>query len=251
MRLYIKRIAKTVCGLFFCAFGIYASIQANIGLSPWSALAMGISIKCGISYGVTEVMLSLVVLLAACLFKEKIGAGTLLDAALVGMFVNFFNHTGIIPQQNNMVYGMLVLLMGLSCIAVGTYFYIRTGLGCGPRDALMVALGKRFARVPIGLVRAGLEGCVLLAGWLLGGKVGIGTVVSVVGTGLLLQMTFSLFRFDAKGVRHENLLATMRTMTGLLKKYPGKQPEKAANGEKAALAHAADTIKKQMDMEKP
>lgn len=84
------------------------------------------------------------------------------------------------------------------------------GLGCGPRDALMVALGKRFSKAPIGLVRGLLEGSVLLIGWLLGAKVGLGTVIAVFGIGIIIEYTFKLFRFDVKGVQHENLLDTIR-----------------------------------------
>ena len=110
--------------------------------------------------------------------------------------------------------GVLMLLLGQCVICAGSVFYIGAGLGCGPRDALMVALGKRFNKVPIGVVRALLEGSVLLIGYLLGAKVGVGTVIAVLGIGFILEWTFRLFRFDVKAIRHESIFGTLRIWQG-------------------------------------
>ena len=83
-------------------------------------------------------------------------------------------------------------------------------MGAGPRDSLMVALGKKFPAIPIGIIRGSIEGTVLLIGWILGAKVGLGTVVYVFSIGFVLQNTFKLLHFDVKSVIHESVLDTMK-----------------------------------------
>ena len=85
-------------------------------------------------------------------------------------------------------------------------------MGCGARDSLMVALCRRAPKVPVGAIRGLLEGTVLIVGWLLGAKVGIGTVISVFGIGFLLQLTFDFLRFDVKSIVHEDIADTVKTL---------------------------------------
>ena len=87
-------------------------------------------------------------------------------------------------------------------------------MGAGPRDSMMVALGRRLNRFPIGAVRGILEGTVLFLGWLMGAKVGIGTVIAVFGISTIMQYTFKILSFDVKGVKHENLVDTINRVTG-------------------------------------
>lgn len=105
-----------------------------------------------------------------------------------------------------------MLLLGQVSICIGSYFYIGASMGCGPRDALMVALGKRMPNVPIGITRGLIEGTVLLIGWLLGAKVGIGTVISVFGISFILETTFKLLHFDVTNVDHESVVDTVRAL---------------------------------------
>ena len=207
---YILRIIRLIFGLFLYALGISLSVQANIGLSPWDAFSMGVSYQTGISFGNIVIISGFVIFLIDYLLKEKIGFGTILNAILIGMFVDLIQYTGLIPLMTNFWLGLLMILAGQVVICLGSYFYIGAALGCGPRDALMVALGKRMSKMPIGAIRAMIEGTVLLIGWLLGAKVGIGTVVSVFGIGFILQFTFKILRFDVKGVRHESVADTVR-----------------------------------------
>ena len=99
-------------------------------------------------------------------------------------------------------------------LCLGRYFYIGAAMGCGPRDSLMVGVGKKLSRLPIGLVRGGVEAAALLVGWLMGAKVGLGTVIAVFGIGFLLETTFRLLHFDVKTVAHENLFETARRLFG-------------------------------------
>lgn len=202
------RIARLIFGLFLYGFGSYLGIQANVGLAPWEAFQMGISQLTGVQYGNVVVLLGLVILVLDAVLGEPIGLGSCLNMLLIGKFVDLFNWLGLVPLVENFWVGVLVMFAGQTVLCVGSYFYIQTGFGCGPRDYLMVALGKRLRKVPVGVIRGAIEGTVLLIGWLMGSKVGVGTVIAVFGIGFILQMVFRLFRFDVKAVRHESLLET-------------------------------------------
>lgn len=208
--LYIKRFSRLLFGLFLYALGIYLSIQANIGLAPWDAFSMGISIVTGLSFGDVVVLTGILIIGLDFFLKEKIGYGTLLNAILIGTFLDLISFLAPIPQMNGYFSGISMLLLGQMIISFASYLYIGAALGCGPRDALMVALCKRVPKAPVGLVRGLLEGTVLLIGWLLGAKVGIGTVIAVFGIGFVIQWTFHLLRFNVKSLEHESFADTTK-----------------------------------------
>lgn len=217
MKNYIKRTGKLLFGLFIYSLGLTLSIQANVGLAPWDAFSIGVSNLTGISYGNVSILTGLVILVvAAGYLKEKIGFGTLLNTVLIGIFVDLFQTIKIIPLMSNFFLGVIMLLLGQFTVSFATYFYIRPGLGCGPRDTLMVALGKRFKNIPIGAIRGMIEGTVLIIGFILGAKVGIGTVIAVFGISFILQNTFKLLKFDIKAVIHENIFETFNNVKNII-----------------------------------
>lgn len=212
MKGYSVRLVKLVFGLFLLPFGSFLTIQANIGLASWEAFSMGLAYLTDQTYGNILIISGFVILLVDVALKEKIGFGTILNTILIGTFVDLIQAVDLIPRMNNFFSGVLMLLLGQLSICIGSYFYIGASLGCGPRDALMVALGKRLPKVPIGIVRGVIEGTVLLIGWLLGAKVGIGTVISVFGISFILEATFNILHFDVTNIEHESIVDTVRTL---------------------------------------
>jgi uncharacterized membrane protein YczE len=207
---YIKKTLKLLFGLFLYALGLILCIHADIGLAPWDAFGIGVSNVTGISYGNVSIITGIIILIVlVLLFKEKIGFATILNTILIGVFADLIVSLNIIPYMTNFFTGLLMLVTGQILICYATYLYISVGLCSGPRDTLMVALGKKFPNVPIGIVRGFIEGNVLLIGWLLGAKVGIGTVIYVFGIGFVLQTTFKLLKFDVKSVVHESVFDTV------------------------------------------
>ncbi|MGO3603716.1 MAG: YczE/YyaS/YitT family protein [Enterococcus malodoratus] len=206
------RLIKLVFGLFLFALGSFLTIQANIGLASWEAFSIGIADLTNQTYGNILIISGLVILVVDVALKEKIGFGTILNTILIGTFVDMIQAANIIPQMTNFFSGVVLLLLGQVSICVGSYFYIGASLGCGPRDALMVALGKRMPNVPIGIVRGVIEGTVLLIGWLLGAKIGIGTVISVFGISFILETTFKILHFDVTNVEHESVVDTVKAL---------------------------------------
>ena len=221
---YTQRTIRLIFGLFLYGLGSYMGIQANVGLAPWEAFSMGIFYKTNILYGDIVVLTGVVIIVIDFILKEKIGFGTVLNAIMIGKVVDLCNWLDFIPKMHNFAVGVLVLLAGQVVICIASYFYIGAGLGCGPRDALMVAMGKRLHKLPIGLVRGILEGTVLLIGWLMGAKEGIGTVIAVFGIGTIMEYTFRILHFDVKAIKHEDFADTVRRIRGSRK---GKSQEQS------------------------
>lgn len=223
---YARKIMIQIFGLFVLSTGIFLTIQANIGLAPWDALSMGINNFTPLTYGQIVILTGLIILMINTGLKEKIGIGTVLNTLLIGVFVDGLQSLNVFPEMESFLGGCIVLVIGQFILCIGTYYYIGVGLGGGPRDSLMIGLGKRFPNVPIGLIRGLIEGTVLFIGWLLGAKIGIGTVISVFGIGFLLEFTFKLFHFDVKSIEHESVQDVIqKTFTRSLPKLDeeGKQ----------------------------
>lgn len=205
-----RKTLQMTLGLFICAFGTHLTIQANIGLTSWTCFSMGISYHLPLSFGVTHSLISIVILAMDLLMKEKIGLGTIFDAVFSGLFVDFFAWTGLVLPCQGMLSGAAMMIAGMFVLAIGQFLYMSAGLSCGPRDSLLIGLGKRLRRLPIGAVDVVLQCSVLLVGWLLGGPVGMGTVLAMVGMGVVMQIVFTLLHFDPRNVRQQSVLETAR-----------------------------------------
>ena len=209
---YPRRIARAVIGLIIFGCGSCCNIQANIGYGAWEAFSIGVGAKLGLSFGTVLQASGLVILIIDLLLRETIGLGTLLDIYIVGAIADLLRGSGLVPVMTSFPAGVVMLLCGQLLLAVGSYFYISAGLSCGPRDALMVALCKRFPRTPVGVIRFFIEGGALLTGWLCGAKIGIGTLIAVFGISFLIQAVFAVMKFDVSSVKHESLITTARNL---------------------------------------
>ena len=203
---------QIVLGLLVFAFGVHLTIAANIGLAPWDCLGMGISLHTPLNYGLSMTALAVVVLLIDLLLRERIGFGTCIDALLTGNFVQLFNSLDPFPDNHSLWLGIPVMLAGLVFMALGMFLYMRCAQCCGPRDSLLVGIGKRLPRLPIGVVEILLWAAVLLVGWLLGGPVGVGTLISTFGAGAVMQMVYQLLRFEPREVRHRDVAEVVRLL---------------------------------------
>lgn len=203
---------RIVAGLFVFAFGVHLTIYANIGLAPWDCLGMGISYHTPFNYGVSMTLMALAILVIDVCMKERIGYGTIIDALLTGNFVQLFNSFSPLAENDNLWLGIAIMLGGFVFMAFGMAIYMKSEQGCGPRDALLVGLGKRLPKLPIGLVEIILWAMVLLVGWLLGGPVGIGTLISTFGAGLVLQAVYIVIRFEPRKLKHRDLWETTKQL---------------------------------------
>jgi uncharacterized membrane protein YczE len=212
---YLYRLIKLNFGLALYALGIYFCVSANIGLAPWDALNQGVTNLSGLSFGTVIILIGVVILVADIFLKEKLGVGSILNMLLIGYFYDLIAYLFPIPQLNNFILGVAIMLLGQFTICIASYFYIGAEMGCGPRDALMVALHKRFPKLGIGGVRGIIEGSVLLVGWLLGAKVGLGTAMNVFGISIMLQLTFKFLNFEVSEIKHESILDTIKNLRNI------------------------------------
>ena len=203
---------QIVVGLFIFSFGVHLTIFANIGLAPWDCLGMGISYHTPLNYGISMTLIALCVLGVDLLLKEKIGFGTIIDALLTGNFVQFFNNVNPFPLNDNLWIGILIMLAGFVFMALGMAVYMKSEQCCGPRDALLVGLGKRMPKVPIGIVEVILWAVVLAIGWLLGGPVGMGTLISIFGAGLMMQLVYMVIRFEPRELKHKGVIEVSKML---------------------------------------
>jgi uncharacterized membrane protein YczE len=191
----VARAAWLLGGLFVFAVGIVCLYESKLGLSPWDVLNQGISKHTPLSFGESNIAVGCGVLALAVLGGARIGLGTVSNAILVGTFVDQLLRIGAVTGLGNDSLGVRVVLLvaGVAVMGLATGLYVGAGFGAGPRDSLMLAL-VRLTRARIGLVRGALEAAATVAGFVLGGKVGLGTLVFVLAIGPAVEASFALLR---------------------------------------------------------
>jgi uncharacterized membrane protein YczE len=189
----LARFAWLVLGLFLFALGIVLLLESELGLSPWDVLNQGLAEQSPLSFGGANVLIGLIVLVAAWRLGARIGLGTVANAVLIGIFVDLLLAIDAVDEIADATLPVRVSMLaaGIAAIAVGSAFYIGAAMGAGPRDSLMLVLTER-TRWPVGAIRTLLEGSVTLVGFALGGTVGIGTLVFAFGIGPAIEASFKL-----------------------------------------------------------
>ena len=169
-----------VFGLILFGLGETILITSNIGVSPWTVLAQGISVKTGYSIGITTFIVSISVLCLWVPLKQKPGIGTVLNAIIISVVIEL--SLPYLPSPELFVFQMLQIIIGVVFVGLGSGFYLIANLGPGPRDGLMTGLQK-MTNLSLALIRAIIEISAVIVGWYLGGVVGIGTIVFAFGVG--------------------------------------------------------------------
>jgi uncharacterized membrane protein YczE len=190
---------RLIAGLWLFATGIVLALRSGLGLSPWDVFHDGIRQASPLSFGVATILVGVVLVVVAGLLGARPGPGTLANMILIGVFVDLLLATGILQDLDarGLAARLSALAAGVVFVALGTGLYIGAGLGSGPRDSLMLAITARSGW-RVGLVRALIEIAVLVAGVLLGGSVGIGTVLFAFGIGPAVETAFRLLRVEVR-----------------------------------------------------
>ena len=176
-------------GLTLFGIGESILIASGIGVSPWTVLAQGVSNYTNWSIGFSTFVLSVGVLLIWIPLKQKPGIGTILNALIIALAIEL--SLPYLPQQDTYLMQTLQVIAGVILVGFGSGFYLIANLGAGPRDGLMVGLQKISNR-PISQVRTALEIIVVTIGWLMGGIVGLGTLLFAIGVGPCVSLGFVL-----------------------------------------------------------
>lgn len=201
----VFNILLATVALFINGFGIYLTMKAGIGAAPWDVFNLGLSKTFGILYGTASITVALTILLIDILLKEPIGIAMFIDSIVVGKSVDFFNYIDPVPETDNIALSIVTLFAGLFVLGYTQLLYMKASLGCGPRDTLLVGLTKRMPKIPIGAVSIGLLSAATFVGFLLGGPVGIGTVLCAAFQGPIMQFAFKTFSFDATAIKHQSI----------------------------------------------
>ena len=169
-----------VIGLILFGLGETMLITANAGVSPWTVLAQGISIKTGYSIGITTFIVSIGVLILWIPLKQKPGIGTILNTIIISVILDV--SLPYLPTPESFFLQALQVFIGVIIVGLGSGFYLIANLGPGSRDGLMTGLQKK-TNLPIALIRATIEVSAVIFGFYLGGVVGVGTLVFAFGIG--------------------------------------------------------------------
>lgn len=184
-----SRWAKLFAGLALVGIGIAFTKQANLGLGPWDVLNDGLAQVTGIQLGTASIIIGVLVMLFWIPFREMPGIGTLTNLLLIGVFMNVA--LAVVRSANGLFLRSVWLIAGLLLAGFGSVLYLGSQLGAGPRDGLMLGLSRRTGW-SIHLTRTALEVTVLVAGWLLGGTVGVGTVLFALAIGPIIHLMSSM-----------------------------------------------------------
>jgi uncharacterized membrane protein YczE len=190
----LRRFPPLVVGLFVIGFSIAISVRAELGLAPWDVLHQGIAKSAGISIGVVLMLVGLVVLLAWIPLHQQLGLGTILNTLSIGLIANL--GLALIPEQHALATRVALLAIAMIGFGLGGGLYIGSGLGPGPRDGLMTAITARGYRLWV--VRTIIECSALVVGFLLGGTVGIGTVLIALTIGPLTHAGLRRFHLPVR-----------------------------------------------------
>jgi uncharacterized membrane protein YczE len=191
-----RRMPRLLIGILVLGPGIGLILAARLGVSPYDVLHQGLADTTGLSFGTVVVLLGLLILLLWIPLGQRFGIGTVINTLSVGFIVD--GVLQVLPEPDSLALRWPMLLGGIVVTALGMALYIGAGLGPGPRDGLMTGLAAKG--YPLWAVRTVLEMTALAAGWVLGGDVGIGTVLFAFGIGPLGHWFLARLHLGVGGV---------------------------------------------------
>ncbi len=205
------RLLLLLAGTTLTSVGVYLMLRADIGLEPWSVFHQGLELTTGISFGLASSLTGFAAIVCAVILGESFGVGTIINIVLCGVQIDLLNAWDLVPLPESLPGGVLLLFLGMEGLVLGTWLYMASELGAGPRDAMTVAIARRVRR-SVGPCRVVMDCTVTVLGFFMGGKVGLGTVLAAVCVGWLMDLTFRLVRFDPTRLRQENIAETLRKL---------------------------------------
>ena len=184
-----QRWLMLFAGFLAWGFGLALFVRANLGLGPWDAFHQGLGFQLGITIGNASIITGLLVLLFWIPLKQRPGFGTVFNVLTIGPATDL--GLWLLPEHIEALWLRVPMMLGgMACIGLGSALYLPAGLGAGPRDGLMMGLHNKLGW-SIRTSRTAVEASALGIGWLMGGTVGIGTLVFAIGVGPLVQASLT------------------------------------------------------------
>ncbi|MFN8076705.1 MAG: hypothetical protein U0Q15_14980 [Kineosporiaceae bacterium] len=193
-----RRPGQLLVGLGLYALSMTLLLHADLGAMPWDVLQQGIARRTGLTFGTVTLLVGLVVLLGWVPLRQRPGIGTVANVVVISALVDPL--LAVVPQPRELPLRAAMLLAGIGVNALATACYIGARLGPGPRDGLMTGIVARTGG-SVRLVRTGIEVTVVTLGWLLGGTLGVGTVLYALGVGPLVQPLLRRLSLPERGSR--------------------------------------------------
>jgi uncharacterized membrane protein YczE len=190
LRLLPRRLVQLYAGLVLYGTSMALLVRAELGVMPWDVLHQGLSRSVGGSLGLVSAVVGALVLLLWVPLRQRPGVGTVSNVVVIGVSVD--TALAVLPDVDGLLMRSSMLIAGVLLNAVATAAYIGVQLGPGPRDGLMTGLVARTGW-SVRLVRTGIEVAVVVSGWLLGGTLGVGTVLYALAIGPLVQPLLGVF----------------------------------------------------------
>lgn len=193
----VKKAPGLILAFAICGYGTIQIKVANLGMEPWDTLALGINSRTGIDFGKVTQIVGLVIILFSIAVRIYPGMATILNMFFIGFFADVTSKFNIVLIPQHYLLRIIVLFYGNIILSYGLYSYLKFELGAGPRDGLMVGLVKATG-LDVKYIKTGMELVVLAVGYLLGGTVGIGTIISTFSGGYMLDRIFRWKGFNPK-----------------------------------------------------
>lgn len=184
------RVGELVLGLVLWGLAIALMVASGLGLGPWDAFHVGLHVQTGLSIGVANIVTAAVILAVTLAMRVRPGVAIVVNTVLIGLCVDLF--LPLVPAASSSLLGFSYFVVALVLAGLATGLYIGAGFGQGPRDALMLAIHERTGW-SVQRARTVLEAVVLAAGWLMGGRVGFGTIAYALAIGPFVQWGLRLF----------------------------------------------------------
>ena len=176
----LKTMIMLIIGLFLFGLGEAIIIGSGSGVSPWTVLAQGVSTRSDLSIGMATFFISIAILIFWIPLKQVPGIGTILNAIIIASAIDLT--LPYLPQPDDITFKIIQACFGILVVGLGSGIYLCSNLGPGPRDGLMIGLQKQ-TNTSLPAIRTIIELSAVISGWLLGGVVGVGTILFVFGIG--------------------------------------------------------------------
>ncbi|MCW4051292.1 MAG: membrane protein [Candidatus Bathyarchaeota archaeon] len=209
---FLRKLPSLFFGLFLFALGVVMNLYSNLGMSPWGVFQVGVINYIPMTLGQISQVVGLLVLIIGWALGFPPGFATLMNMYFVGFFIDLIMEWGLVPMFDNVIGEYALLLGSILMLGIGSYFYMRPRLGAGPRDGLMMGFVQRLDK-PVSQIRGVIEITVLVIGYLLGGPVGVGTIITAFFVGYSVQFFFRVGHLDRKA-KHMNLFTLVRFLQG-------------------------------------
>ncbi len=182
----VRRYIVILSGFAILSLGIYLKYWAGLGTGAWTVFHVGLALHLPLTIGQVTIVMGALLLGLGTLLKVPPRIGTIMNMVFIGLFFDLWDWLALFPEPQHLVTQFTYFFCGLALLSLGAGTYLTAGLGAGPRDSVMLGLNKRFG-LSIRLARTLMEVAVLLLGFLLGGPVGVGTIIASLSIGPAIQ----------------------------------------------------------------